>query len=188
MHNIEPYYNWLDFYSANNDPNSPFYGKEYSEFEFSDKIYNYVIHPQWDNMGSSTLFVKILFCDYEDEFCVIELIGEWNDCIENDIMTLTRELLEPMLENGIKKFILIGENVLNFFGSDDEYYAEFNDSLENGWVALINFLPHVLQEMSDTNIDQYWIWGGELDDMNWRKLKAQDLLSHLEDIIGKRIG
>ena len=32
--------------------------------------------------------MKILFADYEQNFAIIELIGEWNDAIENDIMTL----------------------------------------------------------------------------------------------------
>jgi hypothetical protein len=52
MHMIEPYYNWGGFYIASEDIQSPFYGREYSEFEFTDTIYNYCIHPQWDNIGS----------------------------------------------------------------------------------------------------------------------------------------
>jgi hypothetical protein len=42
------------------------------------------------------------------------MMGEWNDCINNDIMFLKRDVIEPMLENGSVKFILVGENVLNF--------------------------------------------------------------------------
>ena len=41
MHTIEPFYNWQHLYVAAQDPQSPFYGTEYSEFEFSKTIYNY---------------------------------------------------------------------------------------------------------------------------------------------------
>ena len=65
MHTIEPHYSWRELYTAEEDKNSPFYGREYSEFEFSHSIYNYVIHPQWDFFGSQTLYLKILYADYE---------------------------------------------------------------------------------------------------------------------------
>src|SRR5690554_1415525 len=86
MHELEPYFNWRDHYVSSEDERSPFYNKEYSEFEYSEVVYNYLLHPQWDNFGSPTLFIKILFTDYEEGFTVIELIGEWNDAINNDIM------------------------------------------------------------------------------------------------------
>ena len=113
VHSIEPFYQWRGYYIASEDPNSPFYNREYSEFEFTDTIYNYYIHPQWDNMGSKTLFLKILYVDYELGYTILEFIGEWNDAIENDIMVLKRDIVEPMMEQGINKFILVGENVLN---------------------------------------------------------------------------
>jgi len=113
MHDIEPHYNWLDLYQASEDERSPFYGREYSEFECTGKVYNYLLHPQWDYIGSETLYVKLLFADYEKGFCIIEFIGEWNDCLYNDIMFLYRNVIEILLENGITKYILIGENVLN---------------------------------------------------------------------------
>jgi len=39
----------------------------------------------------------VLYADYEIGFAIIEFIGEWNDAIENDIMTLKRELIDKML-------------------------------------------------------------------------------------------
>ena len=60
VHFIEPYFNWRHLYIASEDSLSPFYDREYSEFEFTDRIYNFLIHPQWDNIGSRTLFAKIL--------------------------------------------------------------------------------------------------------------------------------
>jgi len=94
MHDIEPFYNWRHLYEAEEDPRSPFYGKEYSEMYFTDTIYNYVIHPQWDFIGSPTLYIKILFVDYEQGTAVIELLGEWNDAVHNDIMFLKREIAD----------------------------------------------------------------------------------------------
>ena len=72
MHDIEPYYNWRHLYIASEDENSPFYGREYSEIEFTNQIYNFVIHPQWDDFGSETLYMKILFVDYDEKYCFIE--------------------------------------------------------------------------------------------------------------------
>ena len=92
MHDIEPFHRWREYYVASEDERSPFYGRNYSEFHFSQKIYNYFIHPQWDHFGSATLYVKILYVDYERSYAIIELIGEWNDAIGNDIMFLKRDL------------------------------------------------------------------------------------------------
>ncbi|MCE2849196.1 MAG: hypothetical protein LW815_08535, partial [Chitinophagaceae bacterium] len=139
MHEIEPFYNWRHVYIADEDQRSPFFGREYSEFHYSQTIYNYYIHPQWDDIGSSTLYIKILFVDYEVGFTIIEMIGEWNDAIENDIMTLKRDIIDQMIAHGIHKFILIAENVLNFHSSDDCYYEEWVDDVieEGGWVSII---------------------------------------------------
>src|SRR5438270_1407444 len=125
MHDIEPFYNWRHIYVSEEDERSPFYGRDYSEFEYSNTIYNYYIHPQWDDFGSQTLYMKVLFADYEQKYAIIEFIGEWNDAINNDIMFLKREIVENMMGFGINKFILIGENVMNFQASDDCYYEEW---------------------------------------------------------------
>lgn len=95
MHSIEPYFNWRHLYKAEDDERSIFSGKEYSEFEFTNHIYNFVLHPQWDDFGSETLFLKILFVDYEEGYCVVEFIGEWNDAVTNDIMLL-KEILQKI--------------------------------------------------------------------------------------------
>lgn len=188
MQDIEPYYAWRDLYIAAEDELSPFYGREYSEFVYSNTIYNYYIHPQWDDFGSNTLYLKTLYTDYEGGFAIIELIGEWNDAINNDIMLLKRDVIDSMIGNGINKFILIGENVLNFHGSDDCYYQEWFDEVEDGWVAALNFRPHVLSEMSKYNIDFYLVYGGELDDMRWRMFNPVQLVQRVETIIKHRLG
>lgn len=68
MHEIEPFYRWRDDYVAEEDPLSPFFGTEYSEFEFDKQVYNFLLHPQWDSFGSNTLYLKVLYVDYEKGF------------------------------------------------------------------------------------------------------------------------
>ncbi|NND76567.1 MAG: hypothetical protein HKN39_00090 [Flavobacteriales bacterium] len=190
MHTIEPYYNWRNYYTCEADERSPFFEKVYSEFEFSDKIYNFYIHPQWDNIGSPTLFIKIIYADYDQGFTVIELIGEWNDAINNDIMFLKRNIIEELMHEGLNKFILIGENVLNFHGSDDCYYEEWFDEVmdQDGWIALMNFRDHVLTEFQEVNIDNYLLQGGELLEMEWRTFTPQSLFRKIDSYAQKRLG
>ncbi|EOR94998.1 : hypothetical protein [Arcticibacter svalbardensis MN12-7] len=187
MHEIEPFYRWRDDYVAAEDELSPFYQTEYSEFEFDKKIYNYFIHPQWDYFGSQTLYLKILFADYESNFAIIEFIGEWNDTIYNDVMLLKREIIEVMMHEGINKFILIGENILNFHSSDDLYYEEWFQDVEDGWIAAINFQEHVIDEFKKSNIDYYINFGGHLDDLPWRSLSPVQLFMRVEEQLTKRL-
>jgi hypothetical protein len=187
VHYVEPYYQWRDFYIASEDPQSPFFNREYSEFEFVHKIYNYVIHPQWDYIGSSTLFIKILYVDYDSGCGVIEMIGEWNDAIENDIMTFKRDVIEPLMECGLDKFILIGENVLNFHYSDDSYYEEWFDELDEGWIVMINFHEHVLREFKSIHLDQYFILGGELDDLDWHTFSPDQFIKKVGKLVKSRL-
>ena len=187
MHAIEPYWNWRHLYTAEEDVESPFYGRIYSEFEFTDHIYDFVIHPQWDNIGSSTLFLKLLFCDYDEGYAIIELIGEWNDCLYNDIMHLKRNIADHLIDQGISQFILIGENVLNFHASDDCYYEEWFEDIEDGWIALLNMQEHVLHEMSDNNLDHYFVLGGKINEIEWRKLLPHQLKNKVEAIVNDRI-
>ena len=187
MHSIEPFFSWADLYTAAEDSRSPFFNREYSEFEFTDHLYDHVLHPQWDNMGSPTLFIKILYVDYEIGFSVIELIGEWNDLLHNDIMTLKRDIVELLMAEGINKFALIGENVLNFHYSDDEYYAEWFDDIEEGWIIGLNFRDHVIAEMQTAQIDYYINLGGSFQDTNWRKFSPPSLFYHLNQLVTKRL-
>lgn len=187
MHDIEPHYNWLHLYSAAEDEQSPFYGREYSEFTFTHAVYNYLIHPQWDFFGSNTLYLKILFADYTEGFAIIELMGEWNDALYNDIMTLKREVLELLQEEGIQKFILIGENILNFHASDDSYYEEWFQDTEDGWIAFVNFREHVLEEFRRAHIDYYVNFGGDLDEVAWRKLSPRQMHEAVESVIRHRL-
>ncbi|NML41734.1 hypothetical protein HHL17_31400 [Chitinophaga sp. G-6-1-13] len=186
MHTIEPYYNWRHLYAAEEDELSPFYGREYSEFEFSNTVYNYYVHPQWDDFGSRNLYLKILFADYQYNFAIIELLGEWNDAIDNDIMTLKREIIDVLIAEGICKFILIAENVMNFHSSDDCYYEEWWDDIkdEGGWIVALNMPEQTRQEFEKARLHHYIHL---LDDEKWRTYQPLHLYNMIDNIMLKRL-
>ncbi len=182
MHHLEPHYNWRDHYIASEDEQSPFYGREYSEFEFSTKIYNYFIHPQWDEIGSPTLFTKLLYAEYNLGFAILEMLGEWNDCLHNDISFLKQNVVNHLVKKGINKYILIGENVLNFHFSDDCYYEEWYEDItdDGGWMVAVNFRQHVLDEMNKIHLYNYLHYGGIYNDLAWRTLKPKHFCLGIE--------
>ena len=155
--------------------------------EFTHSIYDHVIHPQWDSMDSPTLFVKILFVDYDERACIIELIGEWNDCLNNDIMHFKRNILEELMAEGIDKFVLVGDNVLIFHSSDDCYYEEWFDEIDDGWIALVNFNDQALEDMQLVNIDQYVLMDEKLQDIPWRTFNPKSLCTFVNDRMMKRL-
>ena len=60
--------------------------------------------------------------------------------------------------------------------------------MEEGWIAAINFREHVLKELNAANLDYYIVWGGELEDINWRTFNPMQLFQIIESLITKRIG
>jgi hypothetical protein len=187
MHEIEPYYNWLKYYDSATDDRSPFFGKEYNFDQYSENIYGYYIDPAWDYMGSETLYIKILYTDYELGYTVIEFIGEWNDTINNDIMELKRNIVEPLVKEGINKFILIGENIMNFHGSDDCYYEEWFEDVEDGWIAAVSFPDFVQDEFKKYHVDQYINMGGTLQIDKWRTMQPHNLFEVVNGMIMRRL-
>ncbi len=185
MHDIEPHYKWRHHYVAAEDKLSPFYGRTYDEFRFTKKIYNYFIHPQWDEFGSTTLYSKILFVDYKEGYTIIELIGEWNDCLQNDVMFLKRRLIDHLSKNGVHKFIILCENVLNFHGSDDCYYEEwYEDVAENdGWITFLNTLDHVMIEMKENSLHHFINFGEEFNHLNWRPQKPSVFFQAIDSMV-----
>lgn len=182
MHDIEPFPNWQHLYLAEEDENSPFFGREHSEFEFSNTVYNYYIHPQWEEFGSRTLYLKVLYADYDLKFSIIELIGEWNDAVENDIMELKRSVIDFMIEAGIVKFILIAENVLSFHFGDDSYYEEWSEELDEkeGWVVFLNTPEYEQTEFHQAHIDRYCFF---MNYPQWRTHQPQHLFEMIEERI-----
>ena len=186
MQDLEPFYRWRDVYISEEDPKSPFFGNTYSEFEYTTTVYNYFIHPQWDDMGSRTLFLKILFADYKKHFAIIELIGEWNDAIENDIMTFRREIIDPLFAEGITKFLLIAENVLNFHSSERDYYEEWyeNVSDEEGWIVCLNMPESSQYDFRKMKLN-YFV---ELKEMaDWRRYQPDALYKLIDNELKRRL-
>lgn len=188
MHTLEPHYAWLEQYQANEDPRSPLFEAENSLDSYVNTIYGYYIHPQWDSLDSETLYLKVLFVDYELGAAIIEFIGEWNDAIENDVMLLKRNIIDLMTHEGIRKFVLIGENVFNFHGSDDSYYEEWFEDVEDGWIAAVNFQEHVIREMRQYNVDSYLNFGGQLDELPWRTYAPRKLFEVVDNLLQRRLG
>lgn len=187
MQDIEPFYNWEKYYIASEDPKSPFFEVEYSITEYTNSIYGYYIHPLWDFIGSETLWIKILYVDYQLNFAVIAFFGEWNDALHNDIMHLKRNVVDQMTAQGINKFILIGENVFNFHGSDDCYYEEWFEDVEDGWIAALNFRYFVTDEWKKYMIDSYINYGGTLDIEAWRTYSPVLLFKTVDELIIRRL-
>ena len=130
--------------------------------------------------------MKILYTDYDQQFTIIELIGEWNDAIENDIMTLKRDVIDQLFSEGITKFILITENVLNFHSGDRDYYEEWFDEVtdENGWIVALN-MPEATQYDFRRKKLNYYI---ELMEMpNWRVFKPEHLFAVINNELSKRL-
>ncbi len=181
MHDIEPYFLWRDLYVSSEDERSPFYGFVNNEFAYSNKIYNYYIHPQWDSFDSVTLYAKLLFVDYEEGYCVLEMIGEWNDCIENDIMYLKREVIDPLIKEGVTKFILLCEYVFNFHGQDTDYYEEWFEDIKDdgGWISMVNTLDHVAEELKRCQLKYFIHYGKKFNDIHWRKMNPMMLYENI---------
>ena len=186
MQNIEPYDNWQYLYTSEDDKRSPFYGREYSEFAFTQTVYNYYIHPLWDEFGSATLYLKVLMVDYQEQYAIIELIGEWNDAIENDIMRLKRDVIDEFMRQGISKFILIAENVLNFHSSDDSYYEEwYEDANEvGGWIICLNMPEQTQYDFIRARLNNYV----ELANIpHWRTMKPDLLFNQIDNVLMRRL-
>ncbi len=188
MQDIEPFYGWDKYYTASEDARSPFHDREYNMQQYENDIYGYYIHPLWDEIGSETLYCKILFANYDRQFVVIELFGEWNDTLHNDIMYLKRQVIDPLVHEGIKYFILISENILNFHGSDDSYYEEWFEDIEDGWIAAIHSPEFIEREWKKYHLDYYINFGGTLDIANWRTLTPANLFELVNSLIIRRLG
>jgi hypothetical protein len=185
MFDLEPFIHWRDVYAAEEDAQSPFFGRRYSP---GHRIYNYLIHPQWDDFGSTTLYTKLLYVDYREGTAILEMLGEWNDCLHNDVMFLKRELVDHLQAYGIHKYVLIGEHVLNFHASDDCYYEEWNEDVreEDGWVVFLNLRSHVADEMRLAQIHHYVHFGKRFQLEDWRTYRPKVLMERISAVVEGR--
>ena len=189
MQDIEPFFRWRDQYISSEDPHSPFYKAEYSEMYYTHAIYNYLIHPQWDDIDAETLFLKVIFVDYTDRYAIIEFIGEWNDAIQNDIMFVKRKVIEKLIDHGIIYFVLILDNVLNFHGSDDCYYEEWYEEVseEGGWITMLGVQEHIEDELVLTGLQHYIHFGEDLNEIEWRKMEPGGIIHIINKTLHNQI-
>jgi hypothetical protein len=124
--------------------------------------------------------MKILLVDYDQAYAIIELMGEWNDAIENDIMTLRRNITDKLYAQGIYKFVLIAENVLNFHSSDDSYYEEWNEQVrdDGGWIVVLEMPRQSQHDFKRTRLTNYV---GLLDLPQWRTMKPELLFNQVDN-------
>ena len=92
------------------------------------------------------------------------------------------------MAEGINKFILIGENIYNFHTSDDSYYEEWFEEVEDGWIAFLNFREHVLADFQSANIDYYVVAGGKLNDISWRTYTPEAMFERVNTMVSLRLG
>jgi hypothetical protein len=124
--------------------------------------------------------------DYEEHYVVIELIGEWNDAIENDIMNLKRDVVDVFRLQGITKYILIAENVLNFHSGDKDYYQEWFDEVtdDDGWIVCLNMPDQTQYDFKKKKLN-YYVELMEIE--NWRVYRPFHLFKKIDEMISKRL-
>ena len=101
------------------------------------------------------------------------------------IKTIAKEV--KLIDKQINQFIIIAENILNFHGSDDEYYAEWFEEVEDGWIAVVGSREHVEQEWKKYHLDYYLNFGGTLHLDNWRTLQPQPFYELVKSLIVRRL-
>jgi hypothetical protein len=180
LHNIEPYYNWQHLYNSETDEHSPYYGEVHSEFQYTNTVFNYYVHPQWDSFGSENLYLRVIFVDYDEHYAIIEFIGEWNDVILNDSSILKRNLIDTLISQGIYKYILITENVLSLFTGDTDYYDEWISEIidEYGFIAFLNLNVLCDYEWQQGKIKRC---AQRVEVPNWRTCKPEEVLQRVEE-------
>lgn len=70
------------------------------------------------------------------------------------------------------------------------YYEEWFDEVteEDGWIALLNFREHVIDDMKSIDLDSYFVLGGELNELGWRTLSPAHLYERIDDCVNQRFG
>lgn len=175
---VEPYAGWLLFYDPSTDERAPLPAGPEGDLP-SRYIYTFAANPLWDSIDSESLLVKILYLHYQEGYAVVELLGEWNDLFENDFRLLCERLINPLMEEGVNRFVFICENVFNVYIDATDYYEDLQDRLadEAGWICLLKARPNVQEGLAASQLDRYLLWDDQLDHLRWRKLKPWDLFA-----------
>jgi hypothetical protein len=95
-------------------------------------------------------------------------------------------VIDKLLDEGISKFILITENVLNFHSSDKDYYEEWYENVTDaeGWIVCLNMPDSAQYDFKKKKLNYYI----ELMDIpEWRTYKPYHLFKKIDDTIAKRL-
>ncbi|MEL7162648.1 MAG: hypothetical protein AAFN92_17960, partial [Bacteroidota bacterium] len=105
--------------------------------------------------------------------------------VHNDVMHLKREFLDQLIGNGIRHFVIVLEGVLNFHGSDADYYEEWYQEIteDGGWIALLNVHDHVMDELTQTRLDDYLHYGEVLNNLTWRPQKPHRIFEAVDGLV-----
>jgi MFS superfamily sulfate permease-like transporter len=90
------------------------------------------------------------------------------------------------MKNGIYKFIIIAENVLNFHSSERDYYEEWYEDVtdENGWTVILNMPQQTQHDFTKLKLNRYL----ELMELtDWRVYKPFHLFKKIDTQIGSRL-
>ena len=82
---------------------------------------------------------------------------------------------------------MIGENIFNFHGSDDLYYEEWFEEVEDGWIAAVNFPDFIQREFERYKLDVYINMGGTLQIPQWRTLAPTRFFELVKALIQRRL-
>jgi len=91
-----------------------------------------------------------------------------------------------MIAHGINKYILVAENVLNFHSSDDCYYEEWMEDIEEegGWVSIIGLPEQSRYDFTRAHIDRYV----QLIDLpDWRPFTPGNLFTKVDNLLVRRL-
>ena len=101
-------------------------------------------------------------------------------------MTLRRDVTDLLYKQGIIYYIIIAENVLNFHSSDDSYYEEWKEQLEDdyGWVAILNMPEQSKYDFKKARLTHY-IELLELE--QWRTLKPELIFQAIQSEMMRRL-
>ena len=90
------------------------------------------------------------------------------------------------MSEGIYKFILIAENVLNFHSGDKDYYEEWLEDVEakGGWIVCINMPEQTQYDFRRAKLDRYI---GLMELPDWRIFKPFHLFKRVSAQLEKRL-
>jgi hypothetical protein len=76
---------------------------------------------------------------------------------------------------------------MNFHGSDDCYYEEWFEEIEEGWIAAVSFPEFVQDEFRKYHIDNYINMGGWLQIEQWRTLQPLNFFELVSAVLHRRL-